>query len=149
MSKEHLTDQRAESAVLVAHACRASLACGSACASSQFAVAKARLSLQGSARRVRGACAGRWVPARVRSCWVKALHARRLLESKGEAPVTCTKLETVDEVLKAADVRCSLPPALPLRCAFVGTLGQQFTSNHVSSLSVDQQASTRVGTLQP
>ena len=38
---------------------------------------------------------------------------RRLLESKGEAPVTCTKLETVEEVLKAADVRSSFTPCPP------------------------------------
>ena len=32
----------------------------------------------------------------------------KLLESKGEPPVTITKLDTVEDVLKAADVSLSL-----------------------------------------
>jgi hypothetical protein len=37
----------------------------------------------------------------------------RLLEANGEAPVTCTKLETVEEVLQTADVRVPSLPCLP------------------------------------
>lgn len=37
-----------------------------------------------------------------------------LLKSQGERPVTCTRVETMEEVFKAGDVHLSSPPKLPL-----------------------------------
>ena len=60
---------------------------------------------------------------------------RRLLESKGEAPVTCTKLETVEEVLKAADVRCSPPSHPVLVCCPMRSCGRSCVFIPVTSTS--------------
>lgn len=40
----------------------------------------------------------------------------KLVESKGEEPITITKLETVDEVLQAADVRHQTSSNAHLQC---------------------------------